>query len=100
MIEEDRTRITDEMAHNIFETHGYMPTRWLYGAKSCRGYFLTWYGNWMAISQPAVPVAVVPATIVPRKRPNCPSLHLSGDEVTPITQGSTPWLRAGTTCRV
>ena len=26
--EEDRTRITDEMAHNIFKTHGYMPTRW------------------------------------------------------------------------
>lgn len=37
--EEDRTRITDEMAHNIFETHGYMPTRCLCGTKSCRGYF-------------------------------------------------------------
>ena len=30
-----------------------------------------------------------------------PQLSISpGDEVTPITQGSTPWLRAGTTCRV
>lgn len=39
--EEDRTRITDEMAHNIFETHGYMPTKCLCGTKSCRGYFFT-----------------------------------------------------------
>lgn len=39
--EEDRTPITNDMAHKILQKHGYMPTRCLCGAKSCRGFFFT-----------------------------------------------------------
>lgn len=42
--EDDRGVITDEMADDIYQKHGYRPTRCLCGSRFCRGYFFNWNG--------------------------------------------------------